>query len=126
MKHEKQNLIHDLLDEGSSRDAILLAGSQVLRRRRHWRTARQSAVVLALVAAVAVLVLRKETPQRSSSKAASAKPKLSPVSQVHALTDDELLGLFPNTPVGLASMPDGKKRLIFPRPGDEEKFITRL
>jgi hypothetical protein len=34
--------------------------------------------------------------------------------------------LFPNTPVGLASLPDGKKRLIFPRPGDEQRFITKL
>jgi hypothetical protein len=46
--------------------------------------------------------------------------------QAQSLTDDQLLGFFPNTPVGLATLPDGKKLLIFPRPGDEARFITRL
>jgi hypothetical protein len=46
--------------------------------------------------------------------------------QPQSLTDDELLALFPNTPVGLATLADGKKRLIFPRSGDEQKFVTRL
>jgi len=53
-----------------------------------------------------------------------AKPVAS--TQPHSLTDDELLALFPNTPVGLATLPDGKKLLIFPRPGDEKRFVTRL
>lgn len=126
MKPEKQNLIHELLGEDSSREAILLAGSRVLRRRRHWRAVRRGAAVLALIAVAAGLALRKETSRRPGSQLAVANSKSSPVSQVHALTDDELLGLFPNTPVGLASTSDGKKRLIFPRPGDEQKFITRL
>ena len=121
---EKQNLIRDLLDEDSNRATTLLAGTHILRRRRHWRAARQSAAVLALVVIAAVSALRKEKPM--AVRVASVAPKSAPVSQVRALTDDELLALFPDTPVALASLPDGKKRLIFPRPGDVEKFITRL
>jgi hypothetical protein len=124
MKPEKQDLIRDLLDEDSSREATLLAGSRILRRRRQWRAARQGAVVLALAAVAAVLALKKETPL--PPRVATIAPQASPVTQVRALSDDELLSLFPNTPVALASLPDGKKRLIFPRPGDEQKFITRL
>jgi len=37
-----------------------------------------------------------------------------------------LLALFPDTPVALATLSDGSKRLIFPRPGDDQKFVTRL
>jgi hypothetical protein len=73
---------------------------------------------------VVVLALRKEKP--APSRVASIAPQASAVTQVRALSDDELLSLFPNTPVALASLPDGKKRLFFPRPGDEQKFITRL
>jgi hypothetical protein len=124
MKPEKQDLIGDLLDEDSNREATLLAGARVLRRRCHWRRVRQGAAVLALVAVVGMLAWRKEKP--APSRVASIAPQTSGVTQVRALSDDELLSLFPDTPVALASLPDGKKRLIFPRPGDEQKFITRL
>ena len=55
-------------------------------------------------------------------------PPAKPVASIQprSLTDDELLALFPDTPVGLATLPDGKKLLIFPRPGDEKRFVTRL
>jgi len=124
MKPEKQNLIRDLLDEDSNRETTLRAGACILRRRRHWRVARQSAAILALVAIAAFLAVQRKNP--TSLRVASVAPKAPPVSKVQALTDDELLALFPNTPVALASLPDGKKQLIFPRPGDEERFITRL
>lgn len=124
MKPEKQNLIRDLLEENSAREATLLAGAQILRRRRHWRVARQVTAGLAVVGVVVGLLLRKES--RTSPQLAVVAPKGPPVSQVHEMTDDELLALFPNTPVALASLPDGKKRLLFPRPGDEQKFIKRL
>ena len=126
MKPEKQNLIHDLLDGDSGREAALLAGTRVLRRRRHRRIATRGAAVLALVVAVTLLCLRRETPHPLPSQISNATPTPAPVSQIQALSDDELLALLPNTPVGLASLPDGKKRLIFPRAGDEQRFITRL
>jgi hypothetical protein len=124
MKPEKQNLIHDLLDADSSREATLATGSRILRQRRHWRATRQVGIV-ALIAAVTITYLAR-APRHSSTPLASRPASPPPGPQVHALTDDELLALFPNTPVGLASLSDGKKRLIFPRPGDEQRFITRL
>jgi hypothetical protein len=124
MKPEKQNLIRDLLEENSNREATLLAGASILRRRRHWRNARQAGLVLALVVAAAALALKKESPM--PTQVVSVAPAAAPVSQVHEMTDDELLSLFPNTPVALASLPDGTKRLLFPRPGDDQKFIKRL
>src|SRR5258707_11870134 len=47
MKPEKQSLIHDLLDEQRDRrrEATLLAGGRILRR-RHWRRARYQVVDL--------------------------------------------------------------------------------
>jgi hypothetical protein len=126
MKPEKENLLRDLLDQEASRQAILLAGGHALRRRRHLRTAIRGAGILAVVAVATVFCLRKENSHPGAAQVAKVTSKVQPVSQVRALTDDELLALFPNTPVGLASLADGKKRLIFPRPGDEERFITRL
>lgn len=124
MKPEKQNLIRDLLDTDSGREATLVAGARILHQRRRWRAGRQIALV-ALIAAVTVSYLARG-PRHPPAPLASQTVKSRPGPQVHALTDDELLALFPNTPVGLASLPDGKKRLIFPRPGDEERFVTRL
>lgn len=124
MKPEKEHLIRDLLDENSAREATLLAGAQILRRRRHWRTAQRVTAVLALITVVMGLALRKET--RSSPRLAVAMPPAPPATEVHEMNDEELLALFPNTPVALASLPDGKKRLLFPRPGDEQRYINRL
>jgi hypothetical protein len=126
MKPEKQNLIRDLLDEDSNREATLHAGAQILRRRRQWRAVRRGTGVLVVVALAAVLVLKYETPNSAAPRVPKGGPKTAPVTQAKALSDDELLALFPNTPVALASLPNGKKLLIFPRPGDEQKFITRL
>jgi hypothetical protein len=127
MKPEKENLIHELLGGDSNRETILATGNRVLRRRRQWRVARQVLAVLVLIGAIGVFYLRRET-QSPALPVASQNLTKKPVSgpQVSALTDDELLGLFTNTPVGLASLPGGKKLLIFPRPGDEQKFITKL
>lgn len=126
MKPEKQNLIHELLGDDSNCEAILNAGSRVLRRRRQWRRGRQVMAIVALVAAVTALYLepKPKHPALSAISAKVVKPVAGP--QVHALTDDELLGLFTNTPVGLVSLADGKKKLIFPRAGDEQRFITRF
>lgn len=126
MKSEKENLIHELLDADSNRETILAVGSRLLRRRRQWRAARHVLAVLVLIAATGTFYLLRET-QGPAVPVASQKivrPASGP--QVSELTDDELLALFTNTPVGLASLADGKKRLIFPRPGDEQKFITKL
>jgi hypothetical protein len=125
MKPEKQQLIQDLLGDESRRETTLLAGSRILRRRRHWRAAaRGLALALVVTATVLSLEQKKSHPPSVQALLPLAKPVAS--TQPHSLTDDELLALFPNTPVGLATLPDGKKLLIFPRPGDEKRFVTRL
>lgn len=121
MKPEKQNLIHDLIDQDSARETTLAAGNRILRQRRHWRTTRQ-VVLVTVLAAASVFYLTKDASHPQASR--FAKPTSAP--QIQALTDDQLLALFPNTPVGLASLSNGKKRLIFPRPGDEQRFVKRL
>lgn len=124
MKPEKENLIGDLLEKDSHREATLLAGARILRRRRQWRGVRQAGLVLALAVATVVLALRKESP--APPRIISLAPPARPVSQVQEMTDEELLSLFPNVPVALAPLPDGTKRLLFPRPGDSQRYISRL
>jgi len=124
MKPEKQQLIHDLFDDHCRRDATLLAGTGALRHRRHRRLAGQILIATVLVIA-AVLSLESNKPHASAGRVMVPAPKAAGP-QARSLTDDELLALFPNTPVGLATLPNGKKMLIFPRPGDEAKYVIRL
>jgi hypothetical protein len=123
MKPEKRHLIDDLLDEegDARREATLLASARILRRRRWRRVMVQSLAVVAILG-IAALMLPRPTPPRPVVLTSIAAPP----GQVRSLTDAELLDLFPNTPVGLAKLTNGKKRLIFPRPGDEARFLTRL
>ena len=126
MKPEKENLIHDLLHTESDvyRKKALLAGGQILRRRRQWRVAtRVLAAALLMIAAALWLQPGSVRHVPVQTTAVTTKP---PELQAHSLTDAELLALFPNTPVGLATLPNGRKLLIFPRPGDEQRFVTRL
>jgi hypothetical protein len=124
MKPEKQHLIHDLLDGDNHREATLLAGTAILRRRRQWRATRQVLGLLALAGLAMWCV--EQTDHRPASVQMAAPVKSSPPFQAQSLTDDQLLKLFPNTPVALATLPNGKKMLIFPRPGDDARFMTRL
>ncbi len=126
MKTEKQQLIHDLLDDESRRETILAAGGQILRRRRRWRAARRGLTLLLAMSAAATWLVEKHS-SRTSFQAPVASATQPPESvAARSLTDNELLALFPNTPVGLITLPNGKKLLIFPRPGDEARFVTRL
>jgi hypothetical protein len=114
-----------LLDNDARRDATLLAGAHMLRRRRQWRVA-QRILALTLVAATATVLWFEKRKPSAPTEMASPTPQPSLAIEVRSLNDDELLALFPDTPVGLATLPDGKKRLIFPRAGDEARFITRM
>ncbi|HTV62863.1 MAG TPA: hypothetical protein VMH30_09880 [Verrucomicrobiae bacterium] len=125
MRPEKQQLIDELLEGESRREATLLAGAKVLRRRRHWRAAGRIFVV-ASVAIVAVLAVeQRNRPPAISQISVLPGATATPV-QARSLTDEELLALFPNTPVGLATLPNGKKVLIFPRPGDEARYVGKF
>jgi len=123
MKPEKQHLLHDLLDEqrNTRREATLLAGGRILRRRR-WRRAASQSFAAVIFLALAVFSLQRMIVPRSPLVTAVPAPS----DAVQSLTDAELLALFPDTPVGLATLENGRKRLIFPRPGDEARFVHRL
>lgn len=130
MKPEKQRMIADVLAPGhaAARDAILLEGGRILRRKKVQRVTLQIAGAIAVVGLAAMPFLRSstsETPGKVAVAVSSTAPVPAP-SQPKALTDKELLALFPDTPVALASLENGHKRLIFPRPGDEEKFVTKM
>jgi hypothetical protein len=123
MKPEKCHLIHDLLDDhqgAARREAALLAGGRLLRRRRWKRLATRSLAVAALAVLAAILIRVRSAPH--PHEFSGAPP---PVPAFDYLTDDQLLALFPNTPVGLATV-GHKQVLIFPRPGDKERFVGQF
>jgi hypothetical protein len=124
MKPEKERLMDDLLDGQSRREATLRAGAQILRHRRHWRGVRQTFAVVAL-AAVAALVIESNNRPQKAAPTPLAENKPAPVPS-NILTDEQLLALFPKTPVGLAKLGNGKKMLIFPRPADEARYVVHL
>ncbi len=128
MKPEKQQLIHELLEGENRRESTLRAATAVLRRRRQWRVARQVLALLGLALATILLVQQNRHPRSTvvqiNPAATAAKPPVALTAR--SLTDAELLALFPNTPVALATLPNGKKLLIFPRPADAKKYVTRL
>jgi len=62
-------------------------------------------------------------PVRIASPAPAPERKL-PAHE--SLTDAELLAMFPDAPVALATLGNGHKRLIFLRPADAERFTGRL
>jgi hypothetical protein len=127
MKPDRQHLLHELLggEPGARREATLLAGARILRRRRHWRAATRG-LACALPLLVAGLWWNiAPRPRPSTPAPLAAQPPPAPAGPKE-LTDAELLALFPDTPVGLATLANGKKQLIFPRPGDEAKYVVHL
>ena len=115
MKPEKQNLIRDLLAEDSRREETLLAGARILRRRRHWRAVRQGMALAAMALALTLLWMKQEQRHSAPAQVAKMVPKSESATQVEALSDDQLLSLFPKTPVGLASLIERKKAPHLPR-----------
>jgi hypothetical protein len=124
MKPEKEKLLDDLLDAQSRRKATLQASARILRRHRHWRAARQTLAVVAIATVAGIVINQKYHPQKSAP-APVAQNRTAPA-QPSVITDDQLLALFPNTPVGLATLANGKKMLIFPRPADEARYFVHL
>jgi hypothetical protein len=121
MKPDKQSLILELFggaDGDPRRPAALAAGARALRWRRWKRRAVQTLAAVALlgVAAYSVHVRIASPPRLAVSVAPPSSPRLP------YLTDDQLLAEFAKTPVGLATVGDHKV-LIFPRPGDAEKYV---
>ena len=126
MNSRKRHLIHDLLDEPREgrRAATLLAGGRILRRRRWRRLTVRGCIAIVLLGLIA---LSLQSPgSRRSPEIVSVPTAPAAAVSVRGLTDAELLELFPNTPVALVTLENGAKRLIFPRPGDEERFVKRM
>ena len=125
MKPEKQQLLDDLLGGEGREDTTLLVAGKILRGRRQWRVACRAFALITLATATVLLVAQNR--QRPTLVHISPPTAEAPAArQARSLTDAELLALFPDTPVGLATLTGGKKLLLFPRPGDAAKFITRL
>jgi hypothetical protein len=126
MKPEKQNLIDDLVQNAERREVALHAATVALRRRRQRHIACQ-VLALLLIPAAAILLVAQNRAQPNLAQV--SKPKGQPAAalpQGQSLTDEQLLGLFPNTPVGLATLPNGRKLLVFPRPADDARYVIRL
>ena len=110
MKPEHHHLLHDLLasgDRAAQRDAVLNATYPVLRRKRHMRYLTRTLPVAAFAGLAALAITKMGAPGSRSSGARSklaATPSPPAVSHVQVITDDELLALFPGTPVGLAKV----------------------
>ncbi|MGA2052566.1 MAG: hypothetical protein ABSH19_04565 [Opitutales bacterium] len=125
MKPEKQHLLHDLCD-GDRRGDTLLAGARILRRRRWKRAATHWAGAAAALALGGVLA--ENTLTRRALPVTAVAPMVAVAAtepKVHYLTDEELLAMFPNVPVGLAKVGD-KERLIFINPDDEKRYVARM
>ncbi len=131
MNLENRQLLHDLLDgqdAAAARNIVLEAGLLALRRKRHVRYLTRTLAAAACVG-LAVLAITRESaphsplPQPGDRLATKRSPQA--VFHVKEITDKELLALFPDTPVGLAKV-NGKELLIFPRPGDEKRFVMRF
>ena len=125
MKPDKRILIEHVTDESAAgrRNAVLFAADGILRRKRRARTLRPAVVLMA--AAVVIGASLRTSFHRTVPMMATPTPTSIPATGVHYLTDDELLALFPKTPVGLAKAGD-KKRLIFPNVEDEKRYMAPM
>lgn len=110
---------------GSRRAALLTAGGTILRRKRRMRVARSITGVALAIGAV-ILLSWYLGPLHSSTRAQLAKNAHDDSARtIRVLNDDELLAMFPGTPVGIATV-NGKKRLIFPRSQDEQQYVIHI
>jgi len=134
MKPEHRRLLHDALGEdagGGRRDAILQAGGRILRRKRRVRFAARGLMGVAAVAALAFglfrlpELIRPQGPAATNTLAAATPTAPATPTWSRSMSDEELLAIFPGTPVALAKVGD-RQYLLFPRPGDEARFIDGL
>lgn len=123
MNPEKRDLINDLLgnsDAQMRRAATLSAGGKLMGRKRWRRAAIRTggAALIFVIAAVCICVqIFPQHQRRVKSRATNPA--------VTYLTDEQLLALFPNTPVGLATV-DHRKVLIFPQASDRKRYVGQF
>ena len=123
MKPERHDLVDSLLDDGAAarRASTLRAGGRILRRRR-WR--RRALAGMAGLAAATLIVTF--WPRTQLPRPLALPAPVPPAAQTGSLTDAQLLAMFPDTPVGLVTLKNGQKRLIFPRSTDAHKYIAKF
>jgi hypothetical protein len=121
MKAEKQHLLNDLQGDGRREDT-LRAGAAILRRRRWMRAAGQ---IGGAVAALALGVFLAQSVVWRQEAPVAIAPMAKPEAKVHYLTDEELLAMFPNTPVALVKAGD-KEQLFFLNPADEKRYVAKM
>lgn len=79
-----------------------------------------------MLIAATLLVVERNRPHQTLVQASPSKTNPSTSLQSRSLTDEQLLSLFPNTPVGIATLSNGKKLFLFPRAADEVRYVKRL
>ncbi len=63
--------------------------------------------------------------KRTGSQVRTFTDSGAPAAAGRSLTDEQLLAMFPNTPVGLAKV-NGRKVLIFPRAADQARYVGKF
>lgn len=123
MNPDKRSLIDDMLENSEAqtrRAATLSAGGRVLRHKRWRRAAINFGAPLIFVVLGFLFACMQFFPRHESKHpVAATKPA------VTYLTDEQLLALFTNTPVGLATV-DHRKVLIFPNASDRDRFVGQF
>lgn len=112
MKTPDRQLFNDLFPD-AQREVTLRRAARVLRRRRIVRRMAVALPPLLAAAAALVVAVRPGPPE-----APPAKPG------PRALTDDQLLAMFPGVPRAIVTV-NGQKRLVFPRPADAARYVGR-
>lgn len=115
MKTPDRNLFDDVFSD-ANREATLRAAAAKLRGRRIRRRIALVAPSLLAVAAALIVTVRVVAPDPETPVAVAAGPR--------ALSDDQLLAMFPGVPRAIVTV-NGKKRLVFPRPEDAARYIGR-
>src|SRR5216684_1806122 len=126
MNPERERLMRDLWGDDEAmarREATLRAGQRAMRFRRFRRNIVRTSAVVVILTGLGFGLLRLEENKPGRMVSAPSAPGWPQATRY--LTDDELLALFPNTPVGLAKV-GSREVLVFPRAEDEERFVGRF
>jgi len=118
--------MRDLWGDGETmarREATLRAGQRTMRFRRFRRNIVRTSAVGVMLAGLGFGLFHLG--ENKSIPIVSAPSAPAPPQATRYLTDDQLLALFPDTPVGLAKV-GNRDVLVFPRAEDEQKFVGRF
>ena len=126
MRPEKEKLLGDLWEgRDARRDATLSGARRILRRRRWVRRANSAGLVLVtLLLICAGFYFGHPSRNRNLEDFQTSVRAKEPACEM--LTDEQLLALFPGTPMGVIKAKDGRSRLVFFRSQDEARYVTKF